>query len=126
MSKEFLDEIHPKGAELQAAIHEAKYQILMRLWQTKERKFENETGFKDFQTSLHLYEVEVDEDLPTVLLSRRAFERALNRARREGWIYMNRIPIQEGLSPIKLYQIGLTKKGEKVAEREQIIIWEKD
>ena len=31
MSKEFLDEIHPKGAELQAAIHEAKYQILMRL-----------------------------------------------------------------------------------------------
>lgn len=126
MSKEFLDEIHPKGAELQAAIHEAKYQILMRLWQTKERKFENETGFKDFQTSLQLYEVEVDENLPTVLLSRRAFERALNRARREGWIYMNRIPIQEGLNPIKLYQIGLTKKGRGVAEREQIIIWEKD
>lgn len=118
MSKEHLCNIYPKGEELQAVIHETKYQILMRLFNKKEPNLENSTGFRDFQQDLHLYEVEISQNSPILLVSRSTFERALNRAKHEGWIYLHRIVEQEGMNPVKTFKIGLTQKGKEVAKKE--------
>lgn len=120
MSKEHLCNIYPKGKELQAVIHEVKYQILMKLFQKEKPHLENDTSFKDFQNDLKLYEVEISRNLPTLLISRSAFERALNRAKREGWIYLHRTFEQEGMNPVKKFQIGLTQKGRDVAQKEHL------
>ena len=119
MGKEHLCNVYPKGKELQAVIHEVKYQILMRLFRKEKPHLENTTSFKDFQDDLNLYEVEISRNLPTLLVSRSAFERALNRAKREGWIYLHRTFEQEGMNPVKKFQIGLTQKGRDVAQKEQ-------
>ncbi len=120
MGKEHLEEVYPKSKELQAVIHETKYQILMRLFGKKEPHLENTTSFKDFQDELNLYEVEISRNLPTLLVSRSSFERALNRAKREGWIYLHRTFEQEGMNPVKKFQIGLTQKGRDVAQKEHL------
>ena len=118
MGKEHLCDIYPKGEKLQAVIHEVRYQILMRLFQKEKLHLENDTSFKDLQNDLNLYEVEISRNLPTLLVSRSAFERALNRAKREGWIYLRRTFEQEGMNPVKKFQIGLTQKGRDVAQKE--------
>lgn len=118
MGKEHLCDIYPKGEKLQVVIHEVRYQILMRLFQKEKPHLENSIGFKEFQDDLNLYEVEISRNLPTLLVSRSAFERALNRAKREGWIYLHRTFEQEGMNPVKKFQIGLTQKGKDVAQRE--------
>ncbi len=118
MGKEHLEEVYPKGKELQAVIHEVKYQILMRLFYKKKPHLENDTGFKDFQEDLNLYEIKINKDTPTMLVSRSAFERALNRAKRENWIYLHRVFEQEGINPVKKFQIGLTQKGRDVAQKD--------
>ena len=76
MGKEHLEEVYPKGIELKAAINQTRYQILMRLALMEKPHLENDTGFKDFQNELNLYEVEISCNLPTLLVSRSAFERA--------------------------------------------------
>ena len=118
MGKEHLEEVYPKGEELKSAINQTRYQILMRLALMEKPCLENDTSFKDFQNDLNLYEVEISCNLPTLLVSRSAFERALNRAKREGWIYLHRTFEQEGINPVKKFQIGLTQKGKDVAQRE--------
>ena len=124
MGKEHICNLYPKGEELQAVIHEVKYQILMRLFNKEEFYLENTTGFKDFREELHLYEVEISRNSPTLLVSRSTFERALNRAKREGWIYLHRIVEQEGMNPVKKFRIGLTEKGRKTAQKEWEIFCE--
>ena len=120
MSKEHLEEVYPKGSELQAVIHETKYQILMKLYRLDEESLEVDTNFKDFQEVLKIHEVAIDPNMPTILVSRSAFERALSRAKREGWIYLHRTFEQEGMNPVKTFKIGLTQKGKDVAQKEHL------
>lgn len=122
MGKERICNLFPKGDALKSVIHEVRYQILMQLYRMN-KTLENDTGFKDFQKDLNIFEAWIGYGTPTLMVSRSAFERGLNRAKREGWIFMHR-SIEEGMNPVKKYRIGLTQKGKEVARHEQIIIYE--
>lgn len=113
--------LYPVGIEREAAINEAKVQLILKLLELENRvgtgiTLENETNFKDFQATLNLFEVNVNNGLPTVLLSASAFESALNRAKNEKWIFLQRRTELEGIYEVsKKFKLGLTDKGRKVA-----------
>ena len=108
MSKEYF----PKGDELRAVLHEVRHQILMRLSRTKGVCLENNTGFRDFQGDLDLFEITIDPNLPAILVSRSTFVRALKRARIKGWVYFSD---WKGVDNVRRFKIDLTTKGKIAA-----------
>ncbi len=109
-------------SETDAIINETKYQILMRLFY-RDSQFVSEVNFKSMQDELNLFEVYISKDYPTLLVSRRAFMRALNRAKQAGWIYLKR---HHTALAGKIFEIGLTPKGEQIAKKEWEILCSKN
>lgn len=106
--------------ETNAIISETKYQLLMRLfYRFNNNPFVSDTNFKSLQDELKLFEVCINKDHPTLLVSRKAFLRALNRAKQAGWIYLKR---RHTALAGKLFEVGLTPKGEQIAQKEWEIL----
>lgn len=116
MSKEL---IYPRGDELKAVINETKYQILMRMFYRKNYRFTSDISFKELQEDLNLFEVSISSNQPTLLVSKNAFMRALNLAKEDGWICLKR---RHTALAGKLFEIELSPKGEKIAQKEWGII----
>lgn len=116
-----ISNLYPVAIEREAAINEAKVQVILKLLELERRVgssivLENDVNFKEFQSTLNLFEVNIGNGLPTILLSASAFESALNRAKNEKWIFLKRTIDFEGIHEVsKKFRLGLTEKGRKAA-----------
>lgn len=117
MSKEIYNY---SSEQTEAIVNEVKYQILMRMfYQVDNSPFVTDINFKALQDELKLFEIYINKNHPTLLVSRKAFMRSLNRAKQAGWIYLKtRYTALAG----KIFEIGLTPKGRQTAEREWEIV----
>lgn len=80
----------------------------------------NDINFKEFRTTLDLGEIYIHNDLPTILLSKSAFESAIHRAKEAGHIFARKS--SEDRAGIydhnARYTLGLTPKGRRAMEDE--------
>ena len=113
-------EIYHSSKKTNAIINETKYQILMRLFY-RDSEFISGVNFKSLQDDLKLCEVYIDKNRPAFVVSDDDFMRSVDRAEKAGWIHLKRHPTAEDL-----FEVGLTPKGEQIAQKEWEILCSKN